>query len=235
MTDARLRELEHRWKTEASLTSEVEYLRGLERGRALSPERIALAATCGSRAAAELAGHDCGASMEPCLRCWREISLLQGLAQRGGKPLALRLAIAGSRLVYARWRQVHEAEGWTGACELAWLHHQPRPAGALLPGDWKELSATVDAVLRGATAAARSPDLACSEDAWSAQTRLRRYPSPYNLRWAKLPLDVLARDSTDHSYDWKGLTYRVESDALFDALSEAVVPWLLGYSDPCAP
>lgn len=52
MTDARLRDLERRWKESGAVEDEVEYLKERLRVMDLAPERVDLAAYCGAPAAA---------------------------------------------------------------------------------------------------------------------------------------------------------------------------------------
>lgn len=93
MSDARLRELERRWRASRSVTDEAAYLAELVRSGGLVKERLALAAHCGHPAAVMALP---GSAAVPSLdEAW-----VRGL-ERAGRAALVRASIAATRAALA--------------------------------------------------------------------------------------------------------------------------------------
>lgn len=203
MTDARLRELERRWRESGTDADEAAYLRERARAGALPPERLAAAAACGHAAA--------------CLALGAEPSALRGLlvelvARPGpGRELALRAVVAASRvaspqrLVQARKDELLAVERWV-LCPCEQHRVVVRGVdGAVGPDDDPQLEPPGDEphlwflVRRLRTAVVRADDAAALVDLGLAARAIERFSGAASVR---------------------------------DALREELVPWLLGRDDP---
>lgn len=92
MTDARLRELERRWRETGAVEDEATLLRERVRAGNLVPDRLKLAAHCG-HAASALALGEVGTSADPDLLAW-----VRGLHAWGLEP-GVRVALLAARVV----------------------------------------------------------------------------------------------------------------------------------------